>query len=154
MLEQRLQLSSVPSIMALPAVPAPPAAYQASLPFHLNGMALVTKMERQPDGSFITLAFRGTGFLIGAFQGQLEVRASNDGPAVIDAKLYTSIGSILEFTMTVDGQSGPNRPIQGTFAITGGTGLLAKASGGGSVNIEPVLATQSYLVTLDGGFSL
>ena len=106
------------------------------------------------DSGFMASA-AGRASRLGAFTGLLNVSTPSNGGADVAFTLHGKHRSNMQITMTIlgSGDNGETVDLEGTFAITGGTGRVARATGGG--RMTGVLDPQTSSMTLDlqGRFS-
>jgi hypothetical protein len=109
--------------------------------FHVSGSATVIGSPDSGVNPPFTAAATGQASQLGAFTGFFSVASPSDGGAQIQLQMngkprkHHKHQSTLQITMTVlaTGSGGSPIDFQGTYAITSGTGRLARAVGGGSV---------------------
>jgi hypothetical protein len=130
----------------------PLALGQKTVPFYASGSAkLVGSPSSGANGSF-TAAATGWASLLGPFTGLLIVTTNGDGGANIQVQLNFQHRSALQIHMMVLGNGSGGSPIdfQGTYDITGGSGAVARATGGGAVTGIVTPKTLSLTFNLQG----
>jgi hypothetical protein len=151
-LERRETPSSV--TIAHPFVHAA-AFIRRAVPFDADVTALLIRMPNSGMDNSFTASAAGRASPLGRFTGALMVSPTNDGGAYVQFNLHGTCCWTMQMTMTVLGKGSDGAPIdiEGTFAITGGTGVAARAIGGGSVSGIVNPQTRSLTLDLQGSFS-
>ena len=144
-----LERRETPSSTAVsPLITHPLAVGHRTGHFQAIGTGKLVGMPSSVEGGSFMASATGRASRLRSFTGLLNVTSENGG-ATVHIELHGKHRSSLQIIMTVlgTGENGSPSSFQGTYAITGGTGRAARATGGGTAT--GTLSPQTLSLTFD-----